>query len=265
MRISARAFLLSTLLLSVMAGLLVPDAAAGSTITVFVNFDGKVTGKAGAASFPGNVNAGPTGTQDTISSSSYFEYSLLPNSATGKYTFTGLSDSQNFSLTVNTPFPSGPYTGDQWSTSYTGASGLFVIQMSVAPTTKVTTMTLTMATTGGSAQAKTGASGTLVFTSSTYATTTGTDGGLALPTGMVNGVPGTISSFQTTAGSLTWDPGGIGVSGPSQIIGQQSVPEPSSLVMGAGAIAMCAAGVLISRRKAARALRRSEITPRSCA
>ena len=260
MRIRARAFLQSALLLSVLAGLLVPDASAVSSVAVFVNFDGTVTGKAGAENYPGNVNAGNT--QDSISNSSYFAYSYTPNTfnASGLYTFTGKSASQNFSLTVNTPVPLGIYTGDTWGTSYVSSTGnypFFTIQMSVAPTTKVTTMTIQMATAGGSAQAKTGASGTLVFTSKTYATTAGTDGGLALPTGIVNGVPGTIGSFQTTAGSLTWDPYNIGVSGPVNIIGQLSVPEPSSLVMGLGAIATCAAGVLISRRKAARALRRT--------
>ena len=73
MRISARTFLLSTMLLFLTAGLVVPAASAG---TVTVQFSGTVANK--VVNFPANVLAG-----DTISSSS-FTYTSTP--ATGNPT-----------------------------------------------------------------------------------------------------------------------------------------------------------------------------------
>ncbi len=78
-----------------------------------------------------------------------------------------------------------------------------------------------------------------------------------------------LASATTGKGTLVWDPP-TGKSWESDDIGnliingQNAIPEPSSLVLGLGALATCAVGVMISRRKAVRALGRSAIAPRSC-
>src|SRR5271166_3149896 len=92
MRIAASAFLQSTLLLAIFAGLLVPDALAGG---LTVNFSGKVTGTLPGDAYPGNVQ-----TNDTITNS-FFAYNpaqATGNSTTGVYTFTGTA--QSLSLDV---------------------------------------------------------------------------------------------------------------------------------------------------------------------
>jgi hypothetical protein len=238
MRISTRAFLRSTLPLFLAAGVFAPNVSAG---IVFSNFDGTVLGKNGAANFPGNVQL-----NDTLSTNSYFEYSTPKSSSGGVYQFAGTSNLA-FALIVNTPVTVGSYTGSTWGDSY-ATGGNYTITMTWAPTTKITTMTINVATGGGSAQKKTtAASATLVFTSSNYATTL--TAGEALPT------QANLGLFQTNVGSFTWDPGTYGIGGSAQLIGQ-SVPEPSSLVLAVGAIGTCAAGFLISRRKAAEARHR---------
>jgi hypothetical protein len=248
MRIRSRTFLQSTLMLSLMAGLSVPNAAAGN---ITVNFSGNVTGELPGASYPGNVNA--DGKQDPILSSSFvYATSGFTSPSAGVYTLTGLSGN-SFSLNVST------LNGTSgWSDFYLGNPNVFKITMTKSGTT--TTLDLHVATLGGTAEAgpKGSAFMDLVFTSTNYT------GGLALPTS------GTVflQDFCTTKAMLTWDPiGPQGVQGffsdniSGFIVNGQSIPEPSSLVLGLGALATCAAGVLFSRRKAARALGRSEIAP----
>ncbi len=252
MRMSARTFLLSTMVLFLTAGMIVPAASAG---TVTVQFSGTVANK--VVNFPANVLAG-----DTISSSS-FTYTTTPasgNPTSGAYTFTG--SSLGLALLVNTPVavtqpgpPPVTYNAAVWGDNYK-SGGTFSITLSKSGS--LTTMKILMGTNGGTADGKTtGGSVLMTFTSSTY-------NSLVLPTTAAQ-----WTSFATTKGTLVWDPP-TGKSWESDDIGnliingQNAIPEPSSLVLGLGALATCAAGVMISRRKAARALGRSEIAPSSC-
>src|ERR1017187_1708650 len=191
MRISAQAFLNSTLLLFLTAGLLVPDAAAGS---VFVQFAGKVTGTLPGDTYPGNV-----ATNDTISTNSSFAYNpaafSLKTSTTGTYVLNGTNPTaQSFTLDVNTP----GFSTTVWSDGYLGNPNAFTLTMSKSGST--TTLDLHVATYGGTAEAgsKVNASIDLVFTTTTYTA------GLALPTST------NLSKFLLTNAALTWDPPGGG-------------------------------------------------------
>jgi PEP-CTERM motif len=246
MRISARAIFQSILLLSLTAGMAVPEAAAGSIVTFY---GGKVTGV-----LPGHIYPANVATNNVINgSNSFFSYDPTKtpsgNNSNGIYNFTG--SGQGLAVIVNT-VPSGPY-GATWSDSY-APNGSYQIKMVVSGTT--TTMEVLVATTGGSGQGKTGAGVELDFTSTTY-TGSGTAGRFALPTAT------NIGAFLSTAGKITWDPGPQGWMGDITEINGQSVPEPSSLVLAGIAMATTGGFLMISRRKAAGRLRAGSIAASS--
>ncbi len=240
MRISARAFFRSSLLLSLTAGLLITDAVAGS---ISVNYGGTVAGVLPGDSFPGNVKI-----SDVITNNSSFAYNpaQTPNTnlPSGKYTFTGTA--QGFSLFVNTPGTSTTF----WSDAYLGNPNTYMIIMTKSGST--TTMDIHVAMQGGPtlAGAKTKALLDLDLVSTTYT------GGLALPNST------TINAFLLTPAKLIWDPPGAqgvgdqGFTGFIDVFNGQTVPEPSSLVLAIVGVATCTGGILISRRKAAEASRK---------
>ena len=183
MKIRARAFLQSTLLLSLVAGPLVPDAVAGSqTVT---SYGGTVNPKLPNINFPDNVLAG-----DSISGSFGFNGSQFTgNSTTGIYTFTGSAPlGQSFSLNVATP----TFNPALWSDAYGAGGATFMITMT-GSTTPGATLDLHVSTLGGTGVTKSGAFIDLVLTSSTYV-------GKALPTSA------NIGDFLTHTATLTWDP-----------------------------------------------------------
>jgi hypothetical protein len=240
MRISARAFLQSTLLSCLTVGLLVGDAVAGPVSPVSVNFGGKVTSALPNDSFPGNVQV-----PDIITNNSAFGYNSGQAGVGGKYIFTGTT--QTLSLQVSTPgFPT-----TTWSDGYAGSPALYMVTMTKSGST--TKMDLHVATSGGTAEAgsKTNAAVDLILTSTTYT------GGTTLPNAT------TISSFLLTPASLVWDPPGAqgepgqGFNGFINVFNGTTVPEPSSLVLGIVALATCSGGFLITRRRAARAARKA--------
>lgn len=242
MRINARALFRSALLLFLASGVFISAAAAGS---ITVDFTGSVTGELPGASYPGNLAAG-----DAIVSSS-FTYAI-PTISTGTgssatYVLTSLPGN-SMSLNVSTPGfnPSG------WADFYLGSPNVY--QVTVSKSGSTTTLDLHVATLGGTAEAgsKVNASIDVILTSTTYT------GGVNLPTTTAQ-----FLTFATTKATLNWDPlGPQGVEGfysnniQVNSINGQSVPEPSSLVLGVGAIATGAAGFFVSRRKAAQARHR---------
>jgi len=234
MTMSTKAIFYSIFVLSLSGGILTPDAAAGSIVTFF---GGKVTGVLPGHIYPANVATG-----DVIpGGNTFFSYDPTKtpsgNNSNGIYNFTGIG--QGLALIVNT-VPSGPY-GATWSDSY-ATNGSFQIKMVVSGST--TTMEVLIATTGGTGQGKTGAAVELDFTSTTY-TGGGSAGRRALPTAS------NIGAFFTTAGKVTWDPTNQGWMGDITNINGQSVPEPSSLVLGVVALATCGGFLVISRRRTA--------------
>ena len=240
MAMGARAIFRSIMLLALVAGISVPDAAAGSIVTFF---GGKVTGVLPGHNFPANVQ-----TNDLINgSNNFFSYDPTKtpsgNNLNGIYNFTG--SGQGLALIVNT-VPSGPY-GSTWSDSY-APNGSFQIKMLVSGST--TTMEVFIATTGGSGQGKTGAGVELDFTSTTY-TGSGTAGRFALPTAT------NVGAFFKTTASVKWDPMQFGWQGIITEINGQAVPEPSSLVLSLVAMAGFA-GVFIWRR-ATKSFKRARI------
>lgn len=240
MRMNARALLRSTLLLFLASGVFVPAAAAGS---ITVNFSGNVTGELPGDTYPGNLAAG-----DAIVSSSFTYAIPTINTGTGSsatYTLTSLPGN-TMSLNVSTP----GFTPSGWSDFYLGSPNVYTVTVSKSGST--TTLDLHVATLGGTAEAgsKTNASIDVILTSTTYT------GGVNLPTTAAQ-----FLTFATTKATLNWDPPGAGegfYSNNIQVntINGQSVPEPSSLVLGVGALATGAAGFFVSRRKAAQARHR---------
>jgi hypothetical protein len=236
MRISARMALQSTVLVALAVTIRVPDAAAGA---ITVSFSGTVKSELPNDSYPGTVT-----TNDPITSSSSFSFNTAfatggPITTNGKYTFTSTASGQGLGLFVNT----SPSTPVLWSDAYSGpsSSAVYYIQMSTSTSGPPTTMLdLHISTLGGSAEAgpKTSAAVDIFFTSTTYS------GGKNLP---------------TTSATLQWDPPGDPGQGFTStinnfIINGQAVPEPSSFVLMGVAAATGGIGLVISRRKLARAL-----------
>jgi hypothetical protein len=251
MRISGRVILQSTLLLALTAGWLVPDAVAGSTSSLLVQFGGSVTGSK-SGNYPANVQMG-----DTIETNATdFQYNptqATGSTTTGIWSFTGTG--QGFIVQVDTPNTvtqgGTTYSAPSWSDSYK-TGGSFVITMSKSGS--ITTLDLSVATKGGTADAKTGASFDLKLTSTSY------NAGLALPNST------NLADFLANTGNLSWDPGNDDWNsndiGNYNEFGGTSVPEPSSLVLAVIAMATFA-GFWISRRKTAAALERGLIAPAS--
>jgi len=240
MRITARVLLQSAFLLSLVAGLLVPDAVAGSSVVT--SYGGTVNPELPNKPFPDNVLAG-----DAISGSFGYAASQFTETTptSGIYTFTGSAPlGQSFALNVATP----TFNPALWADSYGAGGATYQITMK-QPTTQETTMDLHVSTLGGTGVSKSGAFIDLILTSTTYT------GGKALPTAT------TINDFLTKTTTLTWDPpGGPGFTGTiNQFNGVQTIPEPSSLVLSIIGVATCTAGFLISRRKPARALQSGRI------
>jgi hypothetical protein len=242
MRIAARVFLQSALLLAVVAGPLVSDAVAFTSVVV--SYNGVVNPQVPGVNFPDNVEAG-----DAISGSFGFTASQFSNPSTGVYTFSGSSpEGQTLSLNVSTP----GYNPATWSDSYVAGGATFMITMS-QPTSQETMMDLHVLTSGGSvAPLKPDAYVDIVLTSTTY-TGSGLAGKNALPT------TSNIGAFLNNSATLKWDPPGEGFTGYINTLDGVLVPEPSGLVLATVAMVMCTAGFSISRRKRAGALQGGRI------
>jgi len=235
MRIAARVFLQSALLLALAAGPLVSNAVAFTSIVV--SYGGVVNPQVPGVNFPDNVEAG-----NAISGSFGYTASQFSNPSTGVYTFSGSApEGQSLSVNVSTP----GFNPATWSDSYVAGGAAFMISMS-QPTSQETMMDLHVLTSGGSvAPLKPGAYVDLILTSTTY-TGSGLAGKNALPTAS------NISDFLITSATLKWDPPGEGFTGTiNSFDGDPTTPEPSSLVMAVTAMAACTIGFWIYRRKPA--------------
>ncbi len=234
MKISARVFLPSILVVALTSGVLVSDATATS---VQITFGGHVTGTGTGVSFPDGANGVPVAVGNSISG--YFTYntSQANNGTTGVYSFVSNPQTMIFSIPTDNDLstfggqnsitaPKDEYT---IKITYSGKVATFDVSMDLINTYNKT---------GGTTC-------DLSFTSSTYT-------GYALPT---------LATFQAdftyNNGSFNWDPppisgqgGGPGVGGVlNMIAGQMSAPEPSSLILMTTATAVGGTGLLISRRR----------------
>jgi hypothetical protein len=224
MSYTARVLFRATLMVGLTAGILVPNASAGS---VSVNFGGAVTAELPNKTLPGHVLL-----KDTITNSSFaYNSADLSSSspATGTYLFKGTAGDEVFNLNVNTP----GFSPSVWNDGYNGAGSLFELQLSKLSST--TTLVLTIGTYGGSQGGKSGGSFQMTFKSTTYTA------GLSLPTAT------TISSFLLTSANLTWDPGNDGWGGVANEFNGQSVPEPASLLLLGIPVTLAAVGFAVSR------------------
>ena len=227
MRISAGAFLRSTVLLALTGGLLLPDASAGN---VTIGFGGFVNG-AGTGKFL------PTGlaVNDPITGS--FGYNPLQAGSQGLYSFGASSVTPALAFAIS--FPLGNPTssfGDSYAKTL--SPNTFTIQITDTGT-KGATLLLTTNTTGAGFSKPGGAFVTLTFTSSTYT-------GVALPQTMA----AFDAAFGVQKAAFLWDPEGPGVGGViDQIDGNSITPEPSSFILLGVAMATGGIGLAISRRK----------------
>jgi hypothetical protein len=251
MRITARAFLHPTLLLSLVAGLVVSGAGASSASTLTVYYAGTVTSVSSQMITDTGVVVG-----DTLSGMNcFFSYNTNQLGSLGVYTYSGsnpASNPHNFSVAI---FNSSgaqqfadTYTGDY----ATGSPDYFVIKMTAPVTSPSTPAEFSLM---GDTTYKAGAGfnhshGTtdynLVLQDPSYTATTAPP----LPTSS------TITKFTANQGTLTWDPAGDAFTANIFEFSSSPItlPEPPSLVMAVIAMAACTAGFLISRRKPARAL-----------
>ena len=219
MRIRARAFLPSTLLLSFVAGPFIPSAPAGNVVHLF---GGNVDPPAAGITLPGNVVTG-----DVLNGS--FGYNPLQSGSGGFYNFTG-SPGQSISFIVVTPGFSPPFSDLYQNGSYT-------ITVTDAKSGPGATLDIHADTIFTKPNTTTGTAFVdLILNSSTYT-------GLALPNAT------TITSFLTSPGTLMWDPDPLGLTATITSFDGQAVPEPSSWLMGIVAVLICTVGFLISRRK----------------
>ena len=153
MKIKARVFLQSTLLLSLVAGSLAPDAVASSVNTTF---GGTVNPPSPGITLPANVQA-----NDVITGG--FSYNPLQHGVNGVYTFTGTGPAQSFSFNIQTGG-----TPALFSDAFPGGSAVYTITIKDTGT-KGATMDVHAAMVGGtSGPAKSDAFVDLFLTSSTY-------------------------------------------------------------------------------------------------
>jgi hypothetical protein len=230
MRISARVYLQSILLVGITAGLLAPNATAGS---LTISFAGYVNGTGPGATFPTGLAVG-----DKIAGSFTFNASKSASSQ-GVYQFGGAAPAPALLFAI--PYPlSNPTNqfGDSYSTGLN--PNTFTITISYVGTTA--TFDVHANTTGAGYTKTGGAFVDIKFTSTTYT-------GYALPQTLA----AFNAAFATTTAKFIWDPGDPGVGGTITNINGLSVPEPSSLTLLTVATGVGGIGLMISRRKFARA------------
>jgi hypothetical protein len=253
MRITARAFLQLTLLMSFIAGPGIPATHASTGTLVSINpFGGTVEAPASGITLP--FVTLPNETKVYVTSGDTFTGAASYNPA--YFTQTGTNTGvYNFSSNSATAAPSLlfsiPLTGTAFSDQYAFGVGSYTITVKDTGT-EGATLDIHADTTGG-AVGKSAAYIDVMFTSTTYT-------GTALPTST------TISSFLTSPGMFTWDPNpppgqpNYGISGPiTEIDGVSVVPEPSSLFIVVLTIASGAISFLVRRMR--RADHRGQITP----
>jgi hypothetical protein len=236
MKSASRAIMRSSLIVFLVAAAFGPAAAQGTTVTAF--FEGSVTGQEAGTALPPHVVIGDS---ITLTASVFTYNSTVAGTVSG--------NTETYSMAGSTPLALGFQVvvgspNSNFGDSYK-SGGPYSIEMSKSGSS--TTMTLTSET---SYEYNNVFATTIIsFTTSTYT------GGLALPSTTAQ-----LASFTNVAGTLLWDPGSpngpISLEGsitipPGYIFGStnQSVPEPSSLVLSLIALVAGSGGVLVSRRK----------------
>jgi hypothetical protein len=249
MKIRVRALVRASLLLSVIAGPLIPKLSAGTIV---------------AYSFAGTISTvspeamSATGVMENYYITGTFSYDSSQIGSAGLYTFTGSSKVHTLAFTIYT---NSAKTTQVFTDKYSGNSTAY-FAAKVTYNSSGTTLALM-----GDSIYKQGLGYThaldptqppafdLVLTNLKNA------GGYT-PTNLPLPTVTTAANFVATPGLLSWDPP------PMQTFtadithfapGLNGVPEPSSLILGSLGMASCAVCVLISRCKAVRALRSGRI------
>jgi len=245
MRIVPRVFLQSALLLSLVAGPLVPRLSAASIVAY--SFSGVIESVSAAATAATGVVV-----NDTITGSFAYDPTQTGSATTGLFKFTGSSKVHTMTFKI---FNSG---GSQvFTDSYSGNvsayyAGQVGFNSSVLGSGKAAETLNLMGDTIYKQGLGISGPGSPAFDLSLYnRNVTTKPASFPLPTAT------TITSFVANnqqlpfTPTLNWDPDGQSFT--ANINQFSSVPEPSSLILGAVAMATCTAGFLISRRKPARA------------
>jgi hypothetical protein len=243
MRIRNRAFLQSTLLLSLVAGPLLPELSAG---IISYSFSGRIIEVSQAATDATKVVVG-----NTITGA--FAYDPTQAGSAGNFTFTGSSKIHTMTFKI---FDSA---GTQvFTDSYSGNATAYYFNKVAFSSTTGTTLDIKGDTVYKQGLGVTGPGPPPAFDLALFNPTNA--GGfsatnLPLPTST------TITNFVKTTGTLDWDPSGQSFGADITSFNDQTVPEPTSLVMAVLAILTCTAGCLISRRKPAGDLQRGRYAP----
>jgi hypothetical protein len=227
-RIRARAFIPSALLMSLMAGPLVPELSAATL--VIENYSGRIVSVSAAATEATGVIVG-----DTITGS--FSYDSTQTGSSGSFTFTGSSKAHTMAFKIFNSSNQQVFTD-----SYSGnVSAYYLAKLTYISSTAGTTLDLKGDTVYKQGLGVTGPGPPPAFDLTLSNPNNGggyTASHLPLPT------PSTISNFISSPGTLAWDP-----DGQSFVADIYMVPEPSSLILAILALVTCTAGFLVSRQR----------------
>jgi len=246
MRFIARVFLQSTLLLAVVGGFLVSDAFAVSQNVITVTYGGSVkTVSSQMVTDTGVVVGDPI----PIAAGSMFSYNANQLGSGGLYTFTGAQSTNTHTFNVFIYNSGGTQQFmDSFTNNAAPPANYFAIKMTAPSGSTPAEMQIMGDTTykQGSGLTHSGTPSTvaydLILKNPSYMGTA--------PPALPNSAAA-INAFLTTPGTLIWDPPGDKFTASIDNFNGQTVPEPSGLVLALSAMAVCTAGFLISRRKAA--------------
>ena len=227
-RIRARAFIPSALLMSLVAGPLVPELSAATI--VIENYSGTIRSVSEAATEATGVIVG-----DTITGS--FSFDSTQTGSNGSFTFTGSSKAHTMAFKIFNSSNQQVFTD-----SYSGnVNAYYFAKLTYISSTAGTTLDLKGDTVYKQGLGVTGPGPPPAFDLTLNNPTNGggyTASHLPLPT------PSTISNFISSPGTLAWDP-----DGQSFVADIYMVPEPSSLILAILALVTCTAGFLVSRQR----------------
>jgi len=226
-----------------LAGPLVPELSAG---IVAVSYGGTITSVSTAATTATGVVVG-----DTITGS--FSYDSTQTGSAGDFKFTGSSKTHTMTFKIFNSSDQQVFTD-----SYSGNVSAYYFAKVAFSSTSGTTLDLEGDTIYKQGLGITGPGPPPAFDLTLFNPTNGggfSASNLPLPTTT------TISNFIKTTAILEWDPADQSFGAVITEFNDQTVPEPSGLVLAIVAMVTWTVGFSISRRKPAGALQSGRIAP----